>query len=318
MDTATAVYISPVTQATDLFRWYDGQSEPQPCLLKLDLTDGELTCDYNPEISNAVPEPVDHRRTLTFEIPCLTADAANQLMAEVQPLAQRILAGASIEWNGSSHVGVLNDDAQAAEDELAAAVAENFDLDRVCAIFPSEWYGDFETAASATGLTADTSDRDLAALTTQAEEDIKSIAAGVVVVLRLDEYLRRVREDLRTTVRDDLEDVVARINGLIERRNTLVRQIAAWDADSDRDIGALAGKSHTWVQKIVAAGAGKAQAVGGEYGALTDYTTGEPIRPATADEHARSLSSGETGAFELDGRAVFVAGGPEEAHSDGK
>lgn len=50
-----------------------------------------------------------------------------------------------------------------------------------------------------------------------------------------------------------------------------------------------------------------------EYGILTDYATGEEIRPATADEHARSLAAGETGAFDLDGRVVFVAGGPEEA-----
>jgi hypothetical protein len=48
-----------------------------------------------------------------------------------------------------------------------------------------------------------------------------------------------------------------------------------------------------------------------EYGTLTDYTTGEQIRPATADEHARSLAASEVGAFELDGRSVFVAGGPE-------
>lgn len=52
-----------------------------------------------------------------------------------------------------------------------------------------------------------------------------------------------------------------------------------------------------------------------EYGILTDYTTGEEIRPATTDEHARSLAAGETGAFDLDGRVVFVAGGPEQAVS---
>jgi hypothetical protein len=50
-----------------------------------------------------------------------------------------------------------------------------------------------------------------------------------------------------------------------------------------------------------------------EYGTLTDYITGEQIRPATADEHARSLAAGEVGAFELDGQSVFVAGGPETA-----
>jgi hypothetical protein len=50
---------------------------------------------------------------------------------------------------------------------------------------------------------------------------------------------------------------------------------------------------------------------GTDYGTLTDCVTGEQIRPATAAEHARSLAAGETGAFELDGRGVFVAGGPE-------
>lgn len=42
-----------------------------------------------------------------------------------------------------------------------------------------------------------------------------------------------------------------------------------------------------------------------------DYRSGQAIRPATAAEHAQSLAAGETGAFELDGRAVFVEGGPE-------
>jgi len=48
------------------------------------------------------------------------------------------------------------------------------------------------------------------------------------------------------------------------------------------------------------------------YGILTDYTTGEELRAATAEEHARSLAAGETGAYrDEDGRSVFVAGGPE-------
>lgn len=47
---------------------------------------------------------------------------------------------------------------------------------------------------------------------------------------------------------------------------------------------------------------------------LTDYLTGSPIRPATLDEWARSKHAAEhepggTGAFDLDGRAVYVNGG---------
>lgn len=49
-----------------------------------------------------------------------------------------------------------------------------------------------------------------------------------------------------------------------------------------------------------------------EYGTLTVYATGDPIRPATRDEWLRSLDAGETGAYrDDDGRDVFVAGGYE-------
>jgi len=42
------------------------------------------------------------------------------------------------------------------------------------------------------------------------------------------------------------------------------------------------------------------------YGILHDYRTGEELRPATREERARSDDAGETGAFELDGRACYV------------
>jgi len=54
-----------------------------------------------------------------------------------------------------------------------------------------------------------------------------------------------------------------------------------------------------------------------EYGTLTDYTTGEELRPATRGEWLASLDAGETGAFkDVAGRAVFVAGGPETVADD--
>ena len=55
-----------------------------------------------------------------------------------------------------------------------------------------------------------------------------------------------------------------------------------------------------------------------DYGTLTDYATGEPIRPATAQEWRRTadkLASGDsdayTGAWDDDGRSVYVDGGPD-------
>jgi len=49
-----------------------------------------------------------------------------------------------------------------------------------------------------------------------------------------------------------------------------------------------------------------------QYGMLTDYTTGRPIRPATREEWERSMAAGATGAWQRDGGAVvYVDGGPE-------
>lgn len=43
-----------------------------------------------------------------------------------------------------------------------------------------------------------------------------------------------------------------------------------------------------------------------EYGTLTDYQTGEAIRPATKAELEKSIEAGDTGVFDLDGRSVWV------------
>lgn len=43
------------------------------------------------------------------------------------------------------------------------------------------------------------------------------------------------------------------------------------------------------------------------YGDLTDYNTGEYIRPATKAELAASKSAGPTGGFLLGNRIVFVS-----------
>ena len=70
---------------------------------------------------------------------------------------------------------------------------------------------------------------------------------------------------------------------------------------------------------MVAANQAKGVPAMSEYGTLTDYTTGDPIRPATRDEwlmSVRSVAEGhDQGVWRdgdlNDGHTVFVAGGPE-------
>jgi hypothetical protein len=55
------------------------------------------------------------------------------------------------------------------------------------------------------------------------------------------------------------------------------------------------------------------------FGTLTDYKTGTVIRPATAAEWRKSADDVEVtgrGIFDLDGRTVFVEGGPDAEVTD--
>lgn len=255
MNTTTAtVQIRNITDNTELFCWYGGQSEPQACHLNLDLEDGELFCDYNGNIGSGVSAAVYHRRILTIGIPTLTGEAANELMAEVAPIAQRVLDGASIEWNGNNNVGQLSDEAQAAFEELTRVV-EDFtsDAPTVDGIYAADWYAGMDPAEELS-LTADTTDEELADMEEVARADIEANANGVVVVQGLDRYLAELRDDLRSQVREALEEAAEQYAASRQTRDRLIRQVAGWDVDSDRAIGALADLTHTAVQKIVKAG----------------------------------------------------------------
>jgi|GEM_PF-1401384 len=256
METATTVNITRIDEPDELFCHYPGQYQPQPCHLALDLEDGELTASYNPEIGSGRPASVYHRRTLWAEIPCLTADAANALLDEVAPTAQRVLDGATIEWNGNNHVGHLTDDAEQAWDALAQRLdpAEFSDSEIVSAWDADDWFGGEgrEQTLERLNLTADTTDEQITAMAAQETEDAKGISeAGYVILRGAGEYLTGLREDLRNTVRDDLEQVAEQLDTLTGRRNSLIRRLAAW-GDSSRTIGACARLSHVRVQQIAA------------------------------------------------------------------
>jgi hypothetical protein len=308
------VTITRITDPAELFCKYPGQFNAQPVYLELDTRDGQLSCSYNPNIGGGTTFDHHHRLILSAEIPCLTADAANTLMQEVAPLAQRVLDGADERWDGNNSVGVFTDDAANAWEEIGR-ICEAWSADQDPSLTVSSWdvsdwfnEGDENTIESL-GITADTTDEQLDAMAAeQVELAVNNSAVGYAI---LDHdatlaYLTSLRDDLRQAVREELEGLVDR---LTEQRDAGIRRLAAW-GDSSRAIGELVGLSHTWVQRIVKVEP-RALDRTGDYGILTDYVTGQEIRNATAEEHERSLAAGDTGAFELDGRAVFVAGGTE-------
>ncbi|MFF5265128.1 hypothetical protein ACFY4C_40110 [Actinomadura viridis] len=215
----TDVNIIRCTEPAELYRRYDGQGAAQPAFIELDLSEGTLLADYKAEVGNAVPMAVFHGLRRRYPIPVLIGEAANRVMEELAPLAQRVLDDCEEVWNGHNMVARLGEDAQAAEEEIAARLG----LDRKDAAMDgrgfeaadlvAEWDVDGAVngeEAAEYGIVADTSDERLEEIAVDiiaqlAEGDpspvVPEMAEGspspVVVVPGLGEYLRQLREGAR-------------------------------------------------------------------------------------------------------------------------
>lgn len=206
MNTTSRITITECTTPDELYRHYDGQSEPQGAYIALDLEDSTMWADYNAEIGNGVPASVYHGRTRRYSIPLLTAAAANRVMAELRPLAERIVAGSDIDWDGSNMVASLNEDARAAEDELENLLGIDNGYGREPQIFDpvddtiSVWDVDGAVnglEAQEYDITAGTTDERLDEIEKEILADLQGVngSSGVVVCHGLGDYLRGLRAD---------------------------------------------------------------------------------------------------------------------------
>lgn len=251
-ETALSVQHLDTDHATTLWHRYEQQREMQPCHLLLDLEDGTFTADYNPELEprSSSPASVWLGRELWWQIPCLTAAGANELLDELAPLAVRVLAGASIEWDGSNSRGYLDTDADAASKQIAARCGsiDALDLPHVAEVDAGDWFAGIDL-----GVTADTTDTELSALADQLADEATQAGTGGhpaerVVVWGLDEFLQSERSTAREAVESELEDVAGELDELTAKRDALVRRCSAWT--STRALGELAGVSHTQIRRI--------------------------------------------------------------------
>ncbi|MEU7480570.1 hypothetical protein AB0A63_31645 [Lentzea sp. NPDC042327] len=236
------------TNPTVLYRHYQGELYVQSCHLELDLRDGELSADYDGEIGNAIPMSVHHGIVRRWGIPCVTAKSANELMRDIAPLAQRVLDGATIEWDGNNNVGVLTDDAADAEEEIIGRLQGDLDgLTLIGEMDAADWWAEGDLPED---LTADTTDKELEAIVEREEEDA-TVAGndGYTVLVDADDYLTARREEMRDKVREELEEVAEQHGELENRRNDLIRRLTTF-GDSSRYIGELAGLTHPAVLKI--------------------------------------------------------------------
>jgi len=135
------------SQPHQLFEHYSSQSKPQDAYISLDLRDGNFTADVNREIGNAEPMDVWHGVVVRWYMPPLMAATANRLMGKIAPLAQRMLDGSEIEWDGSNYIGVMTryteeDIDGAIADAIEAAVEDaQYDFE-ICWKAGTDWYAE--------------------------------------------------------------------------------------------------------------------------------------------------------------------------------
>lgn len=199
MNTVTVTRLDESNPAA-LFHHYQFQTDAQDVYLELDTEDGEFSIDYNGEIGNSIPPAsVFHNRTLRWGLGVIpTTTAANTILTELAPLAQRILDGATVEWDGSNHIGYLTtDDAAVAAEEIATYCDGRgaADLDLVEEYDAGYW---FSEGLGDIVITADTTDEEIAAVARQQEHDAQDTQPGRYYVLTgTEEYLLDLRNQRR-------------------------------------------------------------------------------------------------------------------------
>jgi hypothetical protein len=254
VDVAETVEITHVTNKTELYCHYSNQITQQDCYLSLYLKTGELCVAHDPEInsgSSSMTMDEYHRIVLSWKIPCLTMDSANQLLREAESIAQRILDGADIIWDGNNHIGRLNDDASAAEEDMARLIEEYGDAPTLAIGDISFWFTETsEEELANAGLNIDSGEEELRVaaneIVTQALDEFNTVMDADDIVA----YFQSAQEVLRDEVREELEQVAESMERLKARRDELICRLAAW-GDSSREIAQLADLSHTGVANIV-------------------------------------------------------------------
>lgn len=104
---------------------YPGQLRYQPAYIVIEPEGDEpkMYAYYNGEIGGGVPMTVYHGREIWVGItPFFKMRTVNEILRLVEPLAQRVVNGYSVDWDGSNNRGHLDDDAELALRQIEATV----------------------------------------------------------------------------------------------------------------------------------------------------------------------------------------------------
>lgn len=182
---------------------YPREHKPQKCFVELDVRTGDLSAEYNGEIGNAVPFDVHNCHRLRWSIPALRDEAANALLAEIAPLAERLVAGASEHWDGSNAVSLLDADAKMARGEIERICERAGGEGSELVVWDAaDWFaplGSRHAQATELGIVATTTDAELSDIA--ARELAK--ADGVDEIEDCEEYLAKIRDGVVEAAKEE-------------------------------------------------------------------------------------------------------------------
>jgi hypothetical protein len=189
---------------------YPNQTSPHGAHVYLSCETGELWAAPNFGIGNAVPMAVHHERVLRWTIPILTGIAANDLLRKIAPLAEMVLSGASIAWDGQNNRGRFSPDAENAIERIDEICNREPDEEDLLNLWDAEdWYGAADDVAALLGITADTTDGEIERLA--AADTLLLETEEKIVMVGAEDFLLGVRDGLRSQelaeqVRASLQD----------------------------------------------------------------------------------------------------------------
>lgn len=193
--TTETITIRPV-RGSDLHHTYPGQLKPQPVYVYLDCQTRTLSAAYDSEIGNGVPAAQYAGLVQAWEIPALRADAANTLLDEIAPLAERVCGGFVAEYDQNGNlVAEFDEDAEQAREEIEKLCDQSGVDDMLNVWDAADWLGSIGSLArqaESCGITHRTTEEELDTIQERLQAEAR--AEGVDELDGLRKHLRRMRE----------------------------------------------------------------------------------------------------------------------------
>lgn len=186
-----------INVADEMCLQYPAQSAPQPCRIELDCDNAIFRAKPNHEIGNGVPSQIYHKRWQYWTIPCLQPCVAQALLEDLLPLAERVIAGYELVFDGHNHVGKYSEDAKGAIDEISAELENHYfsEHDLVRVEEAEDYFSGVARKDNAKdlGICARTTDSELEGINDKLETELCS---HDVYIVGLRSYLFDLRDDL--------------------------------------------------------------------------------------------------------------------------